>query len=297
MDIEKLDFIVADIREEHRKRCFAMQQRMRLIAAVASFVRYGIGWRRDLPKKESDDLKYLALALVASKAPDEVAAHFEKRPDEDKTRLMELYAASSNRFAQMVKASALAAEPFIQEEKAAEKAMIRLAKSLPVYDRFCSNINGFGALGLAIIVGEAGNLSGYPNKSKLFKRMGVALVDGIRQGGLSKTATSEEWIKHGYVRDRRARLYTIGDSLIKKQNPYREFYLKRKEYEREIAEAQGLIVAPAADIPAKERKKYKSLGHIHKSAQRIMEKRLLRDLWQAWRETKSRDMPINEAAA
>ncbi len=268
----KQEDIIAEIREEHRRRCFAIKQRMRMFSAVAAFIRIGLGWRRDMPKEEAQKIKDKALAMVAGSI-------------------------EAGRYAPMIEATKFAARPFNDEQKAAEKVMSKLVMQLPIYEKFCKPINGFGALGLAIIIGEAGDLSSYPSKSALWKRMSVAVMDGIRQGGLSKFAKPEEWVSHGYVRERRARLWTIGTSMIKKDNTYRDLYLARKQLEREKAEAAGLIVASADDIPVGSRKEYISLMHIHRRAQRYMEKQLLKHLWQAWRGTKSRDLPKAEHAA
>ncbi len=168
--------------------------------------------------------------------------------------------------------------------KAAEKAMVQLAKHLSVWS-WVEGINGFGALGLAQIVAEAGDLFSYSNPGKLWKRMGLAPYDGKaasqwrKQGGLKK----EEWESLGYSPVRRSIMYSIGDSLLKKQGPYREIYLARKAYEIATATAAGLTVVPAAKIPEKGGDKYRSAGHVHLRAQRYMEKRLLRDLWSRWR--------------
>jgi hypothetical protein len=43
-------------------------------------------------------------------------------------------------------------------------------------------------------------------------------------------------------------------------------------------------VCPAAKIPAKNKELYRSDGHVHNRAKRYMEKRLIRDLWRAWRD-------------
>ena len=161
--------------------------------------------------------------------------------------------------------------------------MDRLARTLPAWQWFEGHVFKTSAVSLAVIVGEAGDLSRYANPAKLWKRMGVALVGDVRQGGLAKNAAKAEWIAHGYSRQRRSRLWNIGDSLVKKQGYLREVYLARKAYERVKAEARGLTVAPAAKIPAKRAAEFMSDGHVHRRAQRYMEKRMLRDLWSAWR--------------
>lgn len=145
-----------------------------------------------------------------------------------------------------------------------ERRMKKLAKELPVY-HWMKAINGFGELGLPQIIAETGDLSNYANPGKVWRRMGLApfrnkaLATWRRQGGLTK----DDWIEAGYSPRRRSIMYCIGDSLIKKQNVYRDIYLERKEFEREK-------LPDAAPI------------HTHRRAQRYMEKRLLKNLWQEW---------------
>jgi len=174
-------------------------------------------------------------------------------------------------------------EPFLQSRaalepnlKAERKVLEKLAKWLPVWP-WVESINGMGALGLAQIVGEAGDLSNYANPAKLWKRLGVGMVpvgDGTfeRQRGVSgrdpdkkKAAAKAERAKmHAYNPQRRSIIWNIGHSLIMKKNEYREIYLVRKEYE-------GAAHPDLTPI------------HIHRRAQRYMEKQLLRNLWAEWR--------------
>lgn len=180
-------------------------------------------------------------------------------------------------------------EPFDRIEAAATREMKRLARTLPVWASFGEGVPGFGEGSLAMIVGEAGDLSAYPKKGHLWKRMGVAVIgagDGVadhRQGNPGSEADSKAWIAEGYNRVRRSRLFVLGDSLLKPAGPYRDVYLSRKARELEKAAEEGLIVAPAASIPKGKASGYRSKGVIHLRAQRYMEKRLLKDLWQAWR--------------
>lgn len=142
-----------------------------------------------------------------------------------------------------------------------ERRCVKLAKELPVYAAFVEPINGFGALGLAQIVGEAGDLANYANPGKLWKRMGLAVFDGKSQRRVSGAAAIEQ----GYSPVRRAIMFCIGDSLLKKQNAYRDLYLERKAYEQ-------------AKVPDGTKMLW------HRRAQRYVEKRLLRELWKAWRD-------------
>src|SRR3546814_18013086 len=77
-------------------------------------------------------------------------------------------------------------------------------------------------------------------------------------------------------------MYCVGECLIK-PGPYREAYLRRKDYERARAEAAGLTVLPAAKITKAKAATCMSAGHVHRRAQRYMEKMLLRALLAAWK--------------
>lgn len=251
-----LDRIITDIRSHHRTRNFAMDQRKRADLSLLWFLKTQLGWSKSLPDAERKAIAEQAKALV-----DNPAGQWEE----------------------VILAALAARAPFDKVEKQATKEMERLAKLLPVWDAWAKDVRGFGARSLAVIVGEAGDLSAYPKKGHLWKRMGVAVLDGVRQGGLRKTASAADWIEHGYSRERRSRMFVIGDCMVKSGAHYREIYLRRKEYERARAEAAGLKVAPSAKIPKAKAAEYMSAGHIHRRAQRYMEKQLLRDLLAAWR--------------
>lgn len=149
----------------------------------------------------------------------------------------------------------------------AEKRLRKLAHQLPVWS-WVETVHGFGDLGLAQIVAEAGNLENYANPAKLWKRFGLAVIGG----GAQRRVTGDAALEHGYSPVRRSMMYVIGDSLLKKQNPYRALYLARKATEQ-------------AKVPDGTKMLW------HRRAQRYAEKRLLRDLWRAWR-----NLPLDELA-
>ncbi len=252
-----LEDIINDIRIHHRERCYAMTQRMRSELALLSFIRTQIGWSRDLDEDERKKIATRAKAIVAGKDT----------------------SAEALRWKGLIEASKLAKAPFDKVESDAVKAMKALAKELPAWDAFGKDICGFGEASLATIVGEAGDLAKYSNPAKLWKRMGLAVMDGVRQGGLKKSASAEEWIAHGYSRQRRSRMWLVGDAMIKRngEGKYRKLYLERKAYE----------VARAPDMTPMQ---------AHRRAQRVMEKRLLKELWQAWRRPIELLSPTAEAA-
>jgi hypothetical protein len=152
-----------------------------------------------------------------------------------------------------------AQEPLHRHKLSVERQMTAVAKELPVAD-FVKDVTGLGWIGVGQIVAEAGDLSNYANPAKLWKRMGLAVMNGRAQ---RRVKDKEEAQEQGFNPRRRAVMFVIGDSLIKKHNRYRELYLERKTVEEE---------------------KHPDLTrmHRHRRAQRYMEKRLLRDLWTEW---------------
>jgi hypothetical protein len=247
-----------------------MDQRKRADLSLLSYLRVQLGWSKALPEADRKRIAARAKALVVI---GEAAAR-GKPAEIDEPAFAE--------FEAVIAASLAARAPFDGIEKTATREMERLAKTLPVW-AWASTVKGFGARSLAVIVGEAGDLSAYPEKGHLWKRMGLAVMGDVRQGGLREGASKEDWIAHGYNPVRRSHIFVIGDVLVKVGDHYRAVYLARKDYERQRAEAAGLTIVPFAKIPKGRAADFMSDGHVHKRAQRYMEKRLLRDLWQAWR--------------
>lgn len=295
------DELCAAIRYHHRQRVYAMEQRKRATLALGSFLRMVLGWSLALPKAEQEAIRAKAQALIAigETAAKGKASLFVDDPD-------------YREWEGLIAASISARQPFDQIEAVALKQMGKLATQLPAWTEWGKGVRGFGEASLAVIVSEAGDLSMYPKKGHLWKRMGLALVDGVRQGGLAKNAPKADWIAHGYNPERRSRMWNIGDTLIKPQGPYRDVYLARCAYEHARATEAGLlVVASTAEVIETWAKRglvaVKSprgvdpaavigAGHLHRRAQRYMEKRLLRDLWQVWNgRGATDDMPHLEA--
>jgi hypothetical protein len=238
--------IIDLIRAYHRTRCYAMESRKAADLRLGSFLRSELGWSLHKSEKERKVIAEQAQALLANP----IGCQWDG----------------------VIVASVAARKPFDEIEKKSLKEMERLAELLPVWQSFGAAVRGFGRGSLAVIVAEAGDLANYSTKSKLWKRMGLAVMDGMRQGhvakGLSREDRSAAYIEHGYSPKRRSRVWNIGDALIKGNGDgiYRAAYLKRKEYE----------LARDPEMPK---------IHAHRRAQRYMEKRLLRDLWRAWGRT------------
>jgi hypothetical protein len=304
-----LEEAVAAIRAEHRPRSFAMDVRKALDLKLQQYLKYQLGWRKSLPKKERDAIAAMADGLIEIgeaiekakavyakkrlKAMSNGAAHDDLRPSVEGER-DELFIVHAPIIETMLKARG----GFDDIEDKCTKEMEAAVKKLPIYE-VMKDVPGLkSGLSLAIIIAETaaeqdgnrlGTLSDYPTHSKVWKRLGLAVmgrgdgVDDIRQGGLSKNAPKADWIAHGYSRQRRSRIWTIGDvSLVKLAGPYRDIYLARKEYERKKAEEAGLADIERLVKKGRKVSEFRSDGHVHRRARRYMEKRLVRDIWKAW---------------
>jgi hypothetical protein len=221
----------------------------------------------------------------------------------DKTEAEKLYKSAMNGqdhelapLAFIAMAPLLNARQVIEKSRTeVEKLLTKDAKNLPAAP-FIEATHGIGFMSYAGIIGESGNLGSYGNPAKLWKRMGLAVIKGERQ----QKKSGQDAIEHGYSPTRRSLMWTIGDCIIKVGGPYREVYDKRKAYEQDKNERGEYAERAARQLKEKsydkktEAFKCYSAGkippaQIHMSAKRYMEKRLLRDLWRAWRDHFSRD--------
>jgi hypothetical protein len=146
-----------------------------------------------------------------------------------------------------------------------EECMVALVREMPAYSWWMT-VPGLGEIGLATIIGETGDLSDY-SVSKLWKRLGLAPTVEYTM----KKKNGEDCICK--PKAKRSVVWNVGDVLIKvnkkdgKNGHYRQLYIDRKEYEcqREPELRQ-------------DGKKMKA----HRHAQKYMEKRLIKHLWQQW---------------
>lgn len=156
-----------------------------------------------------------------------------------------------------------AKKPIEAARKVQEKHLAKMGARLPIA-HVADDIKGVGHLALAKIVGECGDLSAYRSVSAVWKRAGLAVIDGGRQRRVAGDAALE----HGYSPERRSTFWNIAAALIKAQGkdedagPYRRFYDAEKE--RQIEKG----------IP---------LGHAHNRAMRHMTKELLKAVAVEWR--------------
>jgi hypothetical protein len=263
--------VIEQIRSHHRRRRFAMKIQQKLDRSLESFIRInGTEWKPDASEEERERLNKQVRAMIKK-----------------------IRAGEPSDFSDVVATSDSARAPADEMRDASEKAMANLAKTLPVYQWIGGDgddqngqggIRGAGALGLATIIAETGDLSNYGNPAKVWKRLGFAPYDGYagsswkRPMWRPRTLTKEEWIANPFSGERYALMHQIAEWLVNAQwigkaksasgegepnGPYGEIYAKRR--------AHTLVTHPDW-----------SLGHRRKDALRVTMKAFLKDLHVEW---------------
>ena len=252
-----LTLLIAKIREAQVVRTQTMRAQFRLDNQCRSLARRALGWRMDAPEKDRKRICAEAEALVK--------ALFDSKPvpDEFSKHAMAIRA--------FVWSACAARKCFDKILKNTEAEMRESAIKLPPWP-WVESVNGLGALGLAIIIGEAGDLAGYSTKMKLWKRLGLATFDGKAQRKCTDPVLAEIY---GYNPRRRSAIWTIADSLLRAKNKYSDAYHARREYE--ITNHPELLRKRDDDGTIH------LTAHGNKKAKRYAEKMMIRDLWQAWR--------------
>jgi len=164
--------------------------------------------------------------------------------------------------AAMACASLLAAREIVEADRLPlEKELAKLASTLPVAP-WVESVRGFGLASLYSIIGETGDLFNYATVSRVWKRMGMAVIKGQRQRKVAGVGAKEQ----GFAPHRRSVVWVIAGNMIRAtkpggKEPYRAYYEKEK---------------------AKQFAKGITLKHADNRAKRHMTKKLLCDLWVAW---------------
>lgn len=259
-ELSSLGDICGALMRAQRDRVFAIVMQSRCDRAVEAYIRIRLGYRtvddEGNPAPEAERKKLSALAVRIKAAVEN---------GEDSPAGTEALAAS---VAMIVERNKIGRAVWDEFRAMTEKNMIALAKQLPVWS-FVESVRGVSALGLAVIVGEAGDLGGYPKKGHLWKRLGMAVLDGKRQGNPGAGATTEDWIAHGYKKQRRAQIWAMLDDVMLRQ-------------QWQGGEARGPYGAAYARKKAEYLAREWTPGHADKAARRYMAKMFLRDLWKAW---------------
>ncbi len=276
--------LVPQLRELQRQRVCVLRSRImltnRLVATIATADGYNAGMEDKERGKRFEDAAKLIAKIKADGDPD------------------------SHRCAALVLANSDGIDAFDTMVNGLEKSMTTLVKQLPVYAWAClPEQRGFGELSLAIIVGEAGDLSNYANPGKLWKRMGCAPFE--KNGKMQMPSTwkkskptlsAEEWTELGYCPHRRSDLWNIEEALIKlnQTGPYRTRYLQAKAtLEAKHPEYGECRKCNGTGATAKGGKcaNCKGTGRVsmryHNHGHLLCGKLLLKNLWIAWNPNKA----------
>jgi hypothetical protein len=199
-------------------------------------------------------------------------------------------------------ATVLAVIPFVEAQRrletdrlALEKNLAKLARKLPAYE-FVKNARGVGDLSYAAIVGEAGDISSYRTVSGLWKRMGLAVIQGERQ---RRVTNAELALEHGYSPARRSVMWNVGGGLIRgmgrglrpqvgqdlstvegiEWTVWAKLFVERCRFE--CARDPVKFPMKTAEKNGVEVESYPK--HAQNRAKRYVEKRFLRKLFAEWR--------------
>lgn len=270
-----------------RQRTFAIKSQQRVDRACESFIASSIGFSVDMDPAKRKDI-YARAAKIrrgvekgATVRPNaDSFAPPSKRSAKAKQESDTIVTddnAVANACSPIILTSLMARSAWDTMRNGAEKEMRRLAEGLPVW-KWSVGVKGFGALGVAIIAAEAsgprGDVGSYATKERLWKRLGLAVIEGSRQRRVTDAEAAKQ---HGYNPRRRSEIWTIADSMFRHQwaganeeagtaphpvGPYGAVYMRRKSH-TEGREWTG--------------------GRRENDARRVMTKALIEDYWRVWR--------------
>lgn len=261
-----------------RRRTFAIRQQSRCDRSTEAFIRTLLGYRTDLPDKERKRLSAEAVRIKNT----------IERGEDQNTAADPAIAPVVQACSMVVLQSAASRVGWDAIRTSTEAEMCRLAKQLPAWP-FVKSVKGVSELGLAVIVGEAKDLALYPTHSHLWKRLGLSVMDGNRQGNPGKGASKDDWIAHGYVRCRRAEIYAFLDDVM-----FRSQWRGDKDADgknpaktKQPVAVSAHAIGPYGEAYGRKKAEYLARewvpAHADNAARRYMAKKFIRDLWNAWR--------------
>jgi len=285
MPIKRSDTVNVLI-DSQRVRRFCIKAQSRLDRSLEALIasQY-LGYHSPKEKTKPMDEERKAGKKIFARAQ-QIRKLLEKEPDKQAVVAAEV-AAAYGVLGPLVQTNAKGREVWDKLRLGHEETMRQLARRLPAAV-WVRGIKGFGDLGFAIIIGEAGDLSNYATVARLWKRLGLAVIDGWRQGGPPEGATAEVWIQHSYNPRRRAEVWSLADSLFKHQwvGDKDEDGKNPAETGKPVA-IEAHAVGPYGEYYGRKKAEYImrewTPKHADNAARRYMTKCLIRDLWSAWR--------------
>lgn len=251
--------LIAHIRALYKQRNDIIRAHGNLTRQAISICRHAAGYNTFLPEKERG---------AAMKRGDRMLADL-KAGEEGAVALVGMSAGYLLNVIEQAE--------FDKQKRRIERLMEKSAIGMGA-DLFIADTKGFSYTMLANIIGEAGDLANYGTVSRLWKRMGLAVIDGKRQSKQSDVATA---MAHGYNPARRSAMWNIGESILKQ-------HLRNVKDEEGNRTDQSIAIGHYGEVYLDHKKRLAverqdmTKAHIHNRAKRYMEKRLLRDLWLAW---------------
>jgi hypothetical protein len=254
--------ICADLQDQQRQRSVILKSRNMQANRLQAIVAGTLGYSSGMDEKERLKKFTEASALIK-----EVVAGTKRVP-----------------MAPVIRTTHIGIEAFETLKDDLEKQMVKLVKKLPSAAWVSEpEQRGFGLLFLAIVVGECGDLCGYANPGKLWRRLGCApwtfggktAMGATWRAGKEGKLPADEWSQFGYSPRRRSIAFLIGEGIVKQNGsgPYRARYDATKV----------MALEKHAD--------WKPL-RCHRHAMLLATKMLLKQLWIDWRR-RAGDLPAD----
>lgn len=269
--------LCATLQEDQVERKFSIQMQMGIVQRITSRVVRAIGLDHDASEASRKSAWTRAERIVRR--------GLQGKSQEESDAV--IGAALADHLA-MAKA---ALEPVTKFRERVEKLMRAKAEALPGFMP-TSRTPGFSALGFAVIIGEAGNLSNYTSERKLWRRLGLATAPGHEAHAYSTWKRlglpTGQWdapeypgqpLRAGYAPKRLGQIYgvvTVPLFMFKAKNRYGAVYEARQTHTA-ITHPRGTAEECKAD-PVRWTPK-----HAQNDAMRVMTKALISDLWSEWR--------------
>lgn len=282
---DEIEAVVDELVALHRERQFVLKNKTKLILAQKAAARSMLCTDADFEEDTNTD-KVTAFGRKKVK----LSKAAEKRVDTAIAAALEEIKSGQivSRLAATIRHFPASIENFEKQDEEIKKAMTKLVKHLPVYP-WVKSVKGFGDISFATIVGECGDIGTYKSVAAVWKRLGLAVMNGKRQGAPGEGATAQDWIAHGYNRQRRAVSWNARQQVIGGMGKWRPAYgcdlLHASYYQRVYAE-RARYESEKLGLPVERNEKtgnesYKM--HAANRAHRYVEKRLIKHLYLEWR--------------
>lgn len=253
------------LQELQARRRFCIVSQSRCDRSCEAFIVRYLGYRPDLPERERKAIWKEAAAMrrMVEKGGEGHSAAAEQEFSQVSGAL--------SACSPIILSSAIARRAWDKVRDDTERDMRALARTLPPWS-WVKDVRGLGELGLAIIIGETGDLTNYATKERVWKRLGLAVIDGERQ---QRKAGAEAAAAHGFNPSRRAEAWVVADSLFKHQF--------RGAKDNVPAHAIGAYGQVYARRKAHTATRDWTPGHRDNDARRVMLKALIENVWRVWR--------------